>query len=64
MNESLYNYELEVGQEGLNVWFEDFICVVVSDMWSVTVIICVKIRCQETDRENFAEEYPLFRSVT
>jgi hypothetical protein len=41
----------------LNVWFEDFMCAVVQ--WYVecdSYSSCVKIRCQKTDRENFAEE--------
>jgi hypothetical protein len=49
--------ELEVGLWRLNVLFEGFVCAVVQwylecDSYSSSV----KIRCQETDRENFAEE--------
>jgi hypothetical protein len=49
--------ELEVSPWRLNVWFEDFMSAVVQlylecDSYSS----CVKIRSQETDRENFAEE--------
>jgi hypothetical protein len=57
--------ELEVSLWKLNVWFEDFMCAVVQ--WYLecdSYSFYVKIRCQETDRENFAEEQPLFRSVT
>jgi hypothetical protein len=49
--------ELEVGLWRLNVWFEDFVCAVVQwypECYSYSS--CVKIRCQETDKENFAEE--------
>jgi hypothetical protein len=56
--------ELGVGLWGLNVWFEDVIFVVVQ--WYLeydSYSSCVKSRCQETDKENFAEEEPLFRSV-
>jgi hypothetical protein len=57
--------ELEVGLRRLNVWIEDFMCAVVQ--WYLkcdSYSFCVKIRYQETDMETFAEEYPLFRSVT
>jgi hypothetical protein len=49
--------ELKVGLCRLNVWFEDFMCAVAQ--WYLecdSYNSCVKIRCQETDRENFAEE--------
>jgi hypothetical protein len=49
--------ELEVGLWRLNVWFEDFMCVVVQ--WYLecdSYSYCVKIRWQETDREEFVEE--------
>jgi hypothetical protein len=39
------------------VWFEDFMCAVVK--WYLECdshSSCVKIHCQETDRENFAGE--------
>jgi hypothetical protein len=53
----LVEEELEVGLWRLNVWFEDFMCTVVQwylecDGYSSRV----KIRCQETYRNNFAEE--------
>jgi hypothetical protein len=41
----------------LNVWIEDFMCAVVQ--WYLewdSYSSCVKIRCQETDRENFVQE--------
>jgi hypothetical protein len=49
--------ELEVGLWRLNVWFEDCMCAVVQ--WYLeceSYSSCVKIRCQETDKENFVEE--------
>jgi hypothetical protein len=49
--------ELEVGLWRLNVFFEDFMCAVVQ--WYLecdSYSSCVKIRCQKTDRGNFAEE--------
>jgi hypothetical protein len=49
--------ELEVGQWTLNVWFEDFVYAAVQ--WYLecnSYSSCVTIRCQETDKENFAEE--------
>jgi hypothetical protein len=49
--------ELEFGLWGLNVWFEDFMCAVVQWYWECdSYSACIKIRCQETDRENFSEE--------
>jgi hypothetical protein len=57
--------ELEVGMWRLNMWIEGFICAVVQ--WYLecdSYSSCFKIRCQETDREIFAEELALFRSVT
>jgi hypothetical protein len=44
--------ELEIGLQILNMWFEDLMCVVVQ--WYLecdSYNSCVKIRCQETDRE-------------
>jgi hypothetical protein len=49
--------ELDVGLWRFNVWFEGFTSAVVQ--WYLecdSYSSCVKIRCQETDRENFAEE--------
>jgi hypothetical protein len=49
--------ELEVGLWGLNMWTEDFMCAVVQ--WYLecdSYSSYVKIRCQETDRETFAQE--------
>jgi hypothetical protein len=49
--------ELEVGLWRLNVWFEEFMYAVVQ--WYPecgSYSSCVKIRCQETDKENFAKE--------
>jgi hypothetical protein len=57
--------EFEVSLWRLNVWFEDFMCAVVQ--WYLewdSYSSCVKIRCQQTNRETFAEELPLLRSVT
>jgi hypothetical protein len=47
--------ELEVGQWGLNVWLEDFLCAVVQ--WYMecdSYSSCDKIRCQETERHNLS----------
>jgi hypothetical protein len=52
-----YRRVQEVSLWRLHVWFEDFICAVVQ--WYLgcdSHSSCVKIRCQETDTENFAEE--------
>jgi hypothetical protein len=49
--------ELEVGLWRLKVWFEDFMCAPVQCYLECdSDSSCVKIRCQEADRENFAEE--------
>jgi hypothetical protein len=58
--------ELEVGLWRLNVWIENFMCAVVQWYLECAVVqwylecdnysSCIKIRCQETDRENFAKE--------
>jgi hypothetical protein len=53
----LVEEELEVGLWRHNLWFEDFMCAVLQ--WYLECYgysSCVKIRCQETDRENFTEE--------
>jgi hypothetical protein len=49
--------ELEVIQQRFNVWFEVFMCAVAQ--WYLecdSYSSCVKIHCQETDSENFAEK--------
>jgi hypothetical protein len=49
--------ELEVGLWRLNVLFEEFMCAAVQ--WHLewdSHSACVKIRCQQTDRETFEKE--------
>jgi hypothetical protein len=49
--------ELEVSQWEINVWFEDFMSPVVQ--WYLecdNYSFCVKVRCKETARENFAKD--------
>jgi hypothetical protein len=56
-HEKLVIEELKVHLWRLTVWFDDFMCAVVQ--WYLECdgySSCVKIRCQETDRKNFAEE--------
>jgi uncharacterized membrane protein (DUF2068 family) len=49
--------ELEVGLWCLNVWYEVFMCAAVQlYLKYASYNSSVKIHCQETDRENFAEE--------
>jgi hypothetical protein len=55
--------KLKIGLWRFNVWIEDFVCAVVQWYLEGQLFSCVKIRCKETDRETFVEEYPLFISV-
>jgi hypothetical protein len=49
--------ESEVDLWRLNVWVEDFMCAVVHLYLECNnYSSCVKIHCQETDKENSAEE--------